>query len=308
MAQDGPEPSALPRGFAQPAWKTWIAVLCAAGLAILFLAAGVWKLSDPFATSARMVQALIPAKLATATALFTGIVEVWAGVLLLVPRWRRWGALLTAGMLVAFMVYMGVNYTALQGADCSCFPWLKRVVGPEFFIGDAIMLLMAVPAWLWARPSENWKIALVPLAAAAVFAGVVLGVAIAHQSGLEAPASIIVDGQPQSLRHGRVLLYFFDPQCAHCFMAAKEMGGYKWTDVKVIAVPTVNPQWGQGFLDDSKFSAATLSPDVDKLRQVFKFTDPPYGVMLEHGRQLKPLPVFEGDSPSKELREAGWIE
>ena len=307
MAQDGSEPPALPEGLALPAWKSWTGVICAVGLALMFLVAGVWKLSDPLATSARMVQALIPAKLATATALATGSAELWVGVLLLVPRWRRWGAGLSMLMLFAFMVYMGVNYTALQGEDCSCFPWLKRVVGPGFFISDGAMLLMAMAAGWWARPSENWRTALVPLAAIAVFAGAVYGVTVARQTGLKAPESVIVDGKPYSLEHGRVFLYFFDPQCAHCYQAAKALGQHRWTGVKAIAVATVNPQWGQDFLNDTKFDAL-LSSDVAKLRQVFSFTDPPYGVALEHGRQVQAFPVFEGETPASKLKKLGWIE
>ncbi len=290
-----------------PAWKFWLGTVCAFGLGLLFVVAGAWKLSDPLATSARMVQALIPAKLATATALAAGIVEIWAGILLIVPRWRRWGALLTGLMLLAFMVYFAVFYNDLRGADCSCFPWLKRVVGPEFFIGDTIMLVMAVVAYLWASRSEGWKMATIPLAAIAVFGLVVYGVALARQSGLQAPPSILVDGKSQSIQHGRVFLYFFDPQCAHCAQAAKDMAGYKWDAVEVIAIPTANPQWGQDFLNDAKLNAK-LSSDVDKLRGIFKFTDPPYAVALEHGRQVQPIAVFEGDEPSTTLRRLGWIQ
>lgn len=307
MAQDGSEPAALPGGFAQPAWKTWFSTICATLLAIAFLVAGVWKLSDPLATTSRMIQVLIPVPLATAAALSAGIFEVWAAVLLLVPRWRRWGAILTGLMLVAFIAYMGIRYNELLGADCSCFPFVKRVVGPMFFVSNAIMLLMAGAAWFWARASEGWRNALIPLAAVAVFAGVVYGASIVRQHGLKAPDAVAIDGKPESLQHGRVMLYFFDPQCAHCFIAAKEMATYKWVGVKVIAVPTVNPQWAQGFLDDTAFKVP-YTTDSDKLREVFKFTDPPYGVLLEHGRQVKAIPVFEGDQPSKPLKELGWIE
>ena len=40
--------------------------------------------------------------------------------------------------------------------DCSCIPWLKRVVGPGFFIGDGVMLLLAFFAGLGARRSEGF--------------------------------------------------------------------------------------------------------------------------------------------------------
>ena len=63
--------------------------------------------------------------------------------MILVPRLRRWGALVLGALLVAFMGYFAIHYNALRGADCSCFPWLKRVVGPGFFVGDAVMLLLS---------------------------------------------------------------------------------------------------------------------------------------------------------------------
>ena len=123
-------------------------------------------------------------------------------VLILVPRFRRWGALLLGFLLVVFMVYIGANYSALVGKDCTCFPLVKRAVGPAFFFEDGAMLLMAVVAGMWARSSENLRAALVILGAVVVFAGVSFGVNSARESGLKAPASITVDGKPVSLQAG----------------------------------------------------------------------------------------------------------
>ncbi len=288
-------------------WKQWSATICAFALAVIFLGAGIWKLSDPLATTARMAQALIPTQLALATALLAGIFESWAGVLLIVPRWRRWGAWLTGLMLVAFMVYVGANYQALAGEDCSCFPWLKRAVGPEFFISDALMLVAAVVAGLWARPSESLRQALLVLAAVTVFAGAVYGMTKARQTGIEAPAEIAVDGKAFNLHQGRVLLYFFDPECSHCDAAARKLQNYQWQDVRIIAVATANPQWGPQFLSATGFKAK-LSSDSAKLRETFKFTDPPYGVALEHGRQRAAFTFFDKLEPETGLRQMGWIK
>ena len=52
-------------------------------------------------------------------------------------------------MLIAFMVYIGVVYDRLIGDECNCFPWIKRVAGSVFFVGDAVMLCLAgVARWL----------------------------------------------------------------------------------------------------------------------------------------------------------------
>ena len=290
------------------AWQSAAGAVCAWLLAILFVVAGLWKLSDPLSTSARMVQALVPPSLALAAALAAGIVEAWAGVLLLVPRWRRWGALLCGLMLIVFMAYFAVFYERLRGEDCTCFPWLQRVVGPEFFIGDGIMLLLAIGAWVWALPSRSWKPALAPLAAFALLAGGFYAHAVTSQQGLEAPAEILVEGKPVSLRHGRVLLYFFAPECSHCFQAATRLGKRQWQNVRLIAIPTVNPQWTRDFLNDAKFPADAAPTEAARLRETFKFTDPPYGAALEHGRQIAPLPFLDPAADEALLEKLGWIK
>lgn len=288
-------------------WQAAAGATCAWLLAILFIVAGLWKMSDPLSTTARMVQALVPVSLALPAALVAGVVEAWAGLLLLVPRWRRWGALLCGLMLVVFMAYFAIFYERLRGEDCTCFPWLERVVGPEFFIGDGIMLLLAAGAWRWASPSRDWKPALAPLAAFAVLSGGFYAYAVTSQKGLQAPAEIIVDGAPTSIRHGRVLLYFFDPECAHCHQVAVRLGKRQWQNVKLIALPTVNPHWAREFLNAAGFPAS-VSTDAAKLRETFTFTDPPYGVALEHGRQIAPLAFLDPAADEAILERLGWVK
>lgn len=126
-----------------PAWKSILSLTFAVLLAIVFLVSGVWKIVDTYTAATLMIQAKVPGPLGIPAALGFGILETLAGVLLVVPRFRRWGAWLTAALLLAFMVYIGYHYQALRGQECSCFPWIKRSVGPGFFIGDGILLLMA---------------------------------------------------------------------------------------------------------------------------------------------------------------------
>lgn len=290
-----------------PAWKTVLSVGSAVLLAAAFLVAGVWKITDPFDAATRMVQAKVPADLGLPAAVSFGIAETFAAVLLLVPRFRRWGAWLTGLLLIAFMIYVGYYYDVLRGAECSCFPFIKRAVGPGFFIGDGIMLLMAVAAGFWARPSDGKRTAAIILGAVAVFAFVSVGVTYARQTGVEAPKTIAVDGQPYSLQHGKHFLYFFDPECSHCYQAAKTMATFDWLDTKVVAIPTVNPQFGPGFLKDTGLKAV-LSSDLALLKKVFPFGDPPYGVAIENGRQQESFPYFEGDRPATGLRKLGFIQ
>ncbi len=293
-----------------PAWKKGIGGVCAVLLAILFFVSGAWKLTDPYVWSQALVEFRLPSALALPGALALGIAEMIGAVLILVPRFRRWGALLIGLLLVVFMIYIGANYGALVGKECSCFPLVKRTVGPMFFLGDGAMLLMAVAAGMWSRPSENLRGALVILGAVVVFAGVSFGVNLTREAGLKAPASITVDGKPVSLQEGKAFLFFYDPTCPHCEAAARKMAKLSWKDAKIVAVPIDTPQFAASFLHDTGLKAGT-SNDVTLLQGTFKFATAPYGVALVRGRQKATIDVggFEKDSePAATLRSLGFVE
>ena len=294
-------------GLDLPAWKKALSATAAILLAILFFVSGAWKLSDPFQWAQILGEFRVPATLALPFTLALGIGEMLGAVLITVPRFRRWGSLLIALLLVAFMIYIGANYNTLAGKECSCFPLVKRTIGPAFFIGDTVMLLMAGLAGWWARPSENIRGALVILGAVAVFAAVSLGVSTTRQSGLKAPDSITVDGKPFSLGEGNILLFFYDPECMHCDAAARKMSKFNWKDTKVIGIPTQDPQFAASFLKDTGLRAGT-SNDLQLLRSIFKFQDAPYGVALVRGRQKVAITAFEDNEPDAALRKIGFIE
>lgn len=290
-----------------PGWKTVLGNLSAVLIAALFLIAGVWKITDAPGAAVRMAQFRIPQDLSLLTAISFGIAETFAAVLILVPRFRRWGSWLISAMLVAFMIYVAYNYSALQGEECSCFPWIKRAIGPGFFVFDGALLLLSVLAGVWARPSEGKRNAILILSAVSVFALVSYGVAAMRVQGVKAPASITVDGQPYSLERGKVVIYFFDPECSHCLDAARRLAKLNWGDTKVVAVPTVNPQFGQSFLQTTGLKAG-LSNDLELLKRTFPFGDPPAGAALEDGRQKAALTKFEGDEPAATLKKLGFVE
>src|SRR5215467_7393756 len=174
-------------------WKTAANWAAAAVLALLFLSSGVWKITDVPGWAVKLAQAKVPASLSVAGALVVGTAETVAGVFMLVPRLRRWGALLAGALLLVFLGYFAWNYAALHGQDCSCFPWLKRVVGPGFFWGDGAMLLLAIAAGSWVRRSAGLRAAALISGAVVVFALVSFGVDTARQTGVKAPANIVVD-------------------------------------------------------------------------------------------------------------------
>ena len=290
-----------------PAWKTVLCVVSAYLLAAVMLLAGIWKMTNPIEAATRMNQALVPAALSFPAAVGFGITETLAGLMLLIPRFRRWGGMLSAALLVAFMVYIGIFYTRLVGEECNCFPWIQRAVGPLFFVSDGVMLLWALAAWFWAKPSRGIRPALLMLAVICVFSAVSATIAVNRPVGLEAPESILVDGQPFNLHDGRVLLYFFDPECTHCLFAARDMTEYKWReDVKIIFVPTDRKWLADQFLDAAGWEAPVTS-DSEKLREVFKFGDPPFAAAIVDGHQVAAMTVFEGDEPKATLGDAGFI-
>ncbi|MBC8164959.1 MAG: DoxX family protein [Bryobacteraceae bacterium] len=293
-----------------PAWKSLLSIACAVLLAVVFLVAGLWKLTEPYEAASRMIQAKVPAQLGLFTAISFGIAESFAAVLLLVPRFRRWGAILTGLMLLAFMAYIGFHYNALRGEECSCFPWLKRAIGPGFFVGDMVLLLMALAAGVWSNATESIRGAAIVLAAICVFAMASFGITYARQSGASAPDTIVVDGSPYSLQFGKKLLYFFDPECTHCLDAAKKFSSYRWTtDTAFIGVPTVNPRFAPTFIKDSGLAGKSkLSNDLDKLKAAFPFTNGPFAVAIENGRQKQSFIQFEGSEPETSLRKLRFIE
>jgi uncharacterized membrane protein YphA (DoxX/SURF4 family) len=296
--------------FDLPAWKKVIGGVCAVLLAILFFVSGAWKLTDPYTWSQALVEFRLPGALALPGAIALGIGEMVGAVLILVPRFRRWGALLIGFLLLVFMIYIGANYGALVGKDCSCFPMVKRTVGPAFFVGDGVMLLMAVVAGMWARASENLRAALVILGAVVVFGGVSFGVNSARASGLQAPASITVDGKAFSLQEGKTFLFFYDPTCTHCEAAARKMAKLNWKDTKVVAIPIDTPQFAASFLHDTGLKAGT-SNDLDLLKGTFKFATAPYGVALVRGHQKATVDVglFETDGqPAATLHGLGFVD
>ena len=289
-----------------PGWKTALSWVAAIILGIVFLVSGFYKVTDAQGWAIRLTQLKFPESLSLAAALAVGIAETVGGLLVLVPRFRRWGASITGLLLVAFMIYMALNYTALKGADCSCFPIVKRVVGPMFFIGDAALLVLTPLAAIWAKPASGLRSAFVILGAVAVFAGVSYGVNEFRLTGTKAPDTITVDGKPYSLQHGKIMLFFFDPSCIHCLNAAKAMSQFDWGDTRVVAIPVQQPQFAKGFLEDSKLKAV-VSNDLEQLKALFPFVSAPAGVALENGREKAPLTKFEGNEPQATLRQLGFV-
>jgi hypothetical protein len=266
-------------------WKSRAGIVSAVILSLLFLASGIWKLTDLDATAERMVQSLVPVALSVPAAIAVAICETFTAVLLLIPRFRRWGSWIAGLMLIAFMIYIGVLYDRLLGEDCNCFPWIRRVVGPVFFVGDAAMLALAGLAGWWSSKSEGWRRAAVILCCVCLVAGGSFAFSAIRRGHADAPETAIVDGQAFNLRQGRVLLYFFDPECSTCYAVAQKMSKREWGTTRIVALPTSEQRFARSFLNDSGLRAG-ISLGAESLRRVFPFTDPPYAVALDRGKAV----------------------
>lgn len=291
-----------------PGWKSAASWLAALVLAALFAVSGIWKITYPLDWAVRISEMKFPENLSLAAALVVGIAETAGAAMILTPRLRRLGAVVIALLLAAFMIYFAANYQALRGAECSCFPWVKRVVGPAFFAGDGVLLALAALAWVWAKPMHGLRPAALILGVVVVYALVSYGAAATRLSGTKAPETVQVNGAAYSLQHGKILLFYFDPECAHCSKAAKKMSQLDWGATKVVAIPVATPQFAGMFLNETGLKA-DLTMDHEKLKAVFPYTAAPAAVALEDGRERAALTKFEEDSePGATLRSLGFVK
>lgn len=306
VATSGVISEPVPRAGGLRSTTSWLSAIL---LAAIFLLAGLWKLTDPHGAAARLAQARVPESLSLAAALGLGTLETFTGVIVLLPRWRRWGAWLSAFLLAAFMLFIAIHYSELRGAECNCFPWIKRAVGPGFFLGDGLMLAIAFLAAATSRVSSGYRTAAIIFAGVCAFAAVSFTVSAKMQQGTPAPATISAEnGQPISLKSGKIFIFFFNPQCMHCLDAGKKLAAFDWGSTRFIGVPTENPQFGNWFMRKAGLQGrGPVSADLDVLRKTFPFGTPPAAVALEDGREKGMLLQFEGPEPAQTLKRLGFV-
>jgi uncharacterized membrane protein YphA (DoxX/SURF4 family) len=291
-----------------PRWKAWIGWTAAFLMAFLWLVAGVWKLTDLSGFQVKLTQMLVPVGLSMPATLALVVSELTAGILLLVPAWRRLGGLVSAGLLLVFMAYVAVNYTALLGADCSCFPWVKRAVGPAFFWSDGAMVALALLAAWFSKPMARLSQSVYAVAGIVAVTGVMFVMnqtAPAAADGL--PTTIQAGGAEMPLAKGPVFLYFFNPTCMHCLDAGIAMSKYQWK-ATYVGIPTQDFDFGPQFVGDAGLKDVKLSPDLDRLKAVFPFEDVPYAVALRDGKVVAQIRFFEEPELGGKLREIGFVE
>ena len=297
------------RAQALPSWKMRVAAVAAILLGIVYLVSGAWKVLQPYTAGELLEQARVPAGLGLLGAVVLGVLELFTAFLLFVPQFRKWGGFFGSGLMIFFIGWIGWHYGALVGHECSCFPIIKRTVGPGFFVSDGVFLLLGIIATGWSSAVASARGAALALIALVVFAGGSLAVNAALRKNVQVPNPVIVDGKPADLTHGKVFLFFFDPQCSHCLAAGKFMSTLNWGDTRIVGIPTQMPEFAKYFLQDTHLRAATSS-DLAKLKKAFPFVDPPYGVALDDGQVKETFAQaqFNEPLPAPDLKKLGFVK
>ena len=237
-------------------------------MAFLWFTAGLWKLIDISGWQLKLTQLLVPVNLSLlGDAYVVGIAEVAAGVLLLRPAWRRLGrlAVLRAscgihglhGSELPDPARRGLLLLSVAGASRRPGLLLERRGNASCF-PCSLCVSRVLP--------RDFRRAALAVAGVAAFAAIMLGVdRLAPESEVVAVGPITVDGSPYELDKGKIFLFFFNPSCMHCLDAGQTMAKYSW-EVDFVGVPTQDPDWGPGFVEDAALSNVRLSPDVATLR------------------------------------------
>ncbi len=291
-------------------WRNGLNWTAAILMSVVFLVAGLWKITDPIGAAARLAQARVPESLSVFTATTLGTVEVFTGVILLIPALRRWGSWLGTLLMIAFMGFIGYHYKELTGAECSCFPWIKRAVGPGFFVGDGIMLALAIAAGIGVRSSAGFRRAVMILAGIALFTAGSYGFALTRHTGTRAPDTLTAqDGHPISINTGKVFIYFFNPQCLHCLDAGRKLAALNWGDTRFVGIPTENPQFADWFMGKAGLTGkGPVAKDLEAMKKLFPFDLPPAGVALQDGYEKAMLLQFEDEKePLATLTKIGFV-
>ncbi len=290
-------------------WKRIAATVSAILLGIVFLVSGGWKVLEPFRTGEVLEQAQVPAGMGVLGAAALGTLELFAAFLLFVPRFRRLGGLLGSALMIFFICWVAYYYHVLVGHECNCFPIIKRSVGPGFFVGDGVFLLLGLIAYAWSSRVATFRGPAVALLALVVLAATSFGVNAAERHNVQVPTPVVVNGKPEDLAQGKVFLYFYNPECSHCVDAARFMSKLSWGNTKIVGIPTNDPQFAKDFMDDTHFHVGT-SLEVDKLRKAFTFVDPPFGVALVNGQVKETFgqAAFNEPAPEPDLKKLGFIQ
>jgi len=116
-------------------------------LGIVLVYASWDKILDP-AAFARIIAnyQIISGSTGNLIALYLPWLELVCGACLIINRWPRGSALITAGMMVLFMAALGYNFYRGIDVNCGCFTLKENAPGSMWYYlaRDALFLAMAI--------------------------------------------------------------------------------------------------------------------------------------------------------------------
>jgi putative oxidoreductase len=110
-----------------------------------FFAAGLLKVGDPldFAQNIKNFR-VVSYDLSFLTALILPWIEILCGALLITGILRRPSVLLVSGLLVGFIILVGVTMARGIDTDCGCFGSLSHKADWLLLVQDSILLFLSV--------------------------------------------------------------------------------------------------------------------------------------------------------------------
>lgn len=146
----------------RPAWQPWLGLLFRIALAAVWVYAGYSKIGDPN-SSVRAVRAyrLLPEAVVPTIGYALPIVEILLGLLLILGLFIRPVALVSIGLLTAFIFGIAWAWAHGLAIDCGCFGGGGEISAdqtqyPQEIARDTSFMAMA--AWLAWRPRTAFSL------------------------------------------------------------------------------------------------------------------------------------------------------
>src|SRR5271165_4101603 len=102
----GSSVGSFPSSFEIPAWKTIVNHFSALLIGVLFMASRATKIIMPFEWSRMMEHLHVWYQISLPFTIGLGTVEMFAGLLVLIPRFRKWGGTIITFLLLSFIAYI----------------------------------------------------------------------------------------------------------------------------------------------------------------------------------------------------------
>ena len=121
----------------------------------VFFASGLLKVGDPLAFAQDIKNfRIVSHEVSFMAALILPWIEILCGALLITGILRRPSALLASGLLIGFIILVGITMARGIDTDCGCFGSLSHRADWWLLLQDGVLLLMSLFV-LFAKPGPR---------------------------------------------------------------------------------------------------------------------------------------------------------